>query len=141
MRVASHPIRLLSDSGKLSQISKPLITPVSMLPKHIKDTLLNIDLFDYGLAVQVDKKTIYEDNYCVLSNSLAASYCFAIASSGNAKRVLLAGFDGYREGDLRQIEMNHTIALHQEVENSISLISITPTTYNINSISIYALLQ
>jgi len=142
VRVACHPIRLLSDSKKLISFKQPLIVPVSMLPDKIKIALSSIELLDYGLAVEPGREELmYEDKYCVLPASLVASYALAVVSSGGGSNLLLAGFDGYDFGDPRQAEMNHVFYMHQGVEGAPHILSVTPTTFNIDSTSVYAILQ
>ena len=87
----------------------------------------------------VPKKFHFSSNYAVVPNSLVISYALAIASSGKASRILLAGFDGYPSDDPRRIEMDEIFNLFQSYNSKTKIISITPTRYKISSTSIYAL--
>jgi len=139
-RIASHPVRLLVDCEKYKNLPQPLITPVSALPKDIKDTLNEVKLLDYGLAVDPNIFEIH-NNFGLLPKPLVIVYALAAVSSGNAKRIYLAGFDGYPSGDLRNIEMDEIISKFLEIENIPELVAITPTRYNVPATSIYALLE
>ena len=100
---------------------------------------LNIkNVFNFGIEVKSDKFKFYK-NHAILPNSLAISYALSIAYSGKAKRILLAGFDGYASDDPRTVEMNNTFDLFRKSTNKVELLSITPTRYNLKSISIYAI--
>ena len=46
------------------------------------------------MIVKKEKFNI-KNQYCELPNNLAISYALAISVAGNAKNILLAGFDGY----------------------------------------------
>ena len=62
-----------------------------------------------------------------------------MASSGKAKKLLLAGFDGYSADDPRRIENDLIFQTHKDTDFAIDLLAVTPTLYNIESTSIYAL--
>ena len=74
-----------------------------------------------------------------MPNSLVASYALAIATSGKASRILLAGFDGYPSDDPRRVEMDEVLSLYQKFSPKTEILSVTPTKYKVDSISIYAL--
>ena len=137
-RIACHPLRLLTEFDKLNKFSQPLITPASFLPKSIRKTMSSIKLLDYGMAVQ-DIGHIYEKTHCILPSSLVLGYALAAASSGNARCLLLAGFDGYSSEDPRRLENENIFQNHKNVSSAAPILAITPTLYNIDSTSIYAL--
>ena len=138
IRVACHPIRLLADCKDHVQLSQPLITPVSMLPQNVLDSLEDKELLDFGLQVQYDRFEV-SDNYCVIPNSLVLSYALATLASGQAKRILLAGFDGYGADDPRRKEVDNVFNLFLSNIKHCPILSITPTRYEIPVASIYAL--
>jgi len=138
LRIACHPIRLLTDFEKLMELSKPLITPLSSIPDNILETNQILRTLDYGLGVQ-NSKNIYNEKFCILTSPLVLSYALAVASSGKAKRVFLAGFDGYSADDSRRIENDLIFKAHKETDFAVDLLAVTPTLYNIDSTSIYAL--
>ncbi|MFM6278818.1 MAG: hypothetical protein ACKN9K_10785, partial [Dolichospermum sp.] len=103
IRAACHPVRLLADCAEHGTLPQPLVTPASMLPDTVLDALEGKKLLDFGLAVEVDTFR-FENNYCILPTSLVIAYALAIATSGQASRIFLAGFDGYGADDLRNNE-------------------------------------
>ena len=137
-RVACHPIRMMADCEKYADLSQPLITPVSMLPEQIIERLNGRALCDFGLSVQPHTFE-FGEYFCVLPTSIVTAYALAIATSGKAKRILLAGLDGFSADDPRQSEMEDLLVKYQHTVGSLPVLSITPTRYSINTESIYAL--
>ncbi|MGE8328336.1 aldolase catalytic domain-containing protein [Pseudomonas urmiensis] len=137
-RVACHPVRLLSDCELYNDLAHPLITPVSMLPEEITTSLAHVNVFDYGLGI---KENVFEVHECfaILPNPLVAGYALAIAASGNAVSIKLAGFDGYGAGDCRTMEMQYLLDMIRNHMPQVNLSSVTPTTYEMPVQSIYAL--
>jgi len=138
VRIACHPVRLLADCEKHTQLPQPLITPASMLPKEVRNALTNKILYDYGLTVMKDTFK-FNEHYGVLPTSLVIAYALAVLASGQANRILMAGFDGYGLGDQRNLEMNNIIKCYQSTSASVPLVAITPTSYNLDIKSIYGM--
>ncbi|MFW6296797.1 MAG: hypothetical protein ACOC04_06365, partial [Halothece sp.] len=137
LRAACHPVRLLADCHDHLELPQPLVTPASMLPEEICEELKEKKLLDFGLGVQAETFS-FEENYCILPTSMVIAYTLAIATSGKASQILLAGFDGYGEDDPRNQEMNHLLGNFLQMSETPSLVAITPTRYQIPSTSVYA---
>jgi 4-hydroxy 2-oxovalerate aldolase len=138
IRIACHPLRLLADCEGHVQLPQPLITPASMLPKDVLDSLEDKELLDFGLQVQYDRFDV-SGSHCVMPNSLVLSYALATLASGQARRILLAGFDGYGADDPRRKEVDHVFNLFLANIKHCPILSVTPTLYEIPVASIYAL--
>lgn len=138
IRAACHPVRLLADSATHLDLPQPLVIPVSVLSDTIVQAFEGKELLDFGITVQ-ENMFDFKDDYCVLPNSLVLSYSLAIAASGKAERILLAGFDGYGANDLRTNEINQLLKQFDQIETTPSITAITPTQYKISSSSIYAI--
>jgi 4-hydroxy 2-oxovalerate aldolase len=108
-----------------------------MLSDNINKAYGGKNILDFGISIQ-ENTFMFEPNFCILPNSLVLSYTLAIATSGNASRILLAGFDGYGADDPRTSEVNNLLQDFTKEPSTPSIISITPTQYNISSSSIYA---
>ena len=67
------------------------------------------------------------------------AYALSIATSGGASKVLLAGFDGFGEHDRRTIIAEEIFSLYLSSKNAKPIIAVTPTSYSVDSASIYAL--
>jgi 4-hydroxy 2-oxovalerate aldolase len=135
--VACHRTRLLLDIDKFRQLGKPLILPLSAVPNEIRERLQGVEVLDYGMSVQKGSFDA-KDKGCVVPSSLAAAYALAIGIAGGARRILLAGFDGYVASDLRQVEMNAVFERFLALPQAPMLIAVTPTTYNVPKSSVFA---
>ena len=133
-------MRLLADCHEHASLPQPLATPFHMLPEDVKAELADQQIMDFGLTIQPGQ-FIFEDAYCTLPNSLVIAYALAIATSGEADSIYLAGFDGYGADDPRRKETDEVFQLYQKQPSALPLSSITPTLYDVNSISVYALLK
>ena len=138
VRIACHPLRLKTDYLKLLEFSKPLIMPISGLSGDFSNFIHSFEILDYGLSVNENEFKI-EDRHCILPSPLVLGYAIAAVSSGKAKRLLLAGFDGYKADDPLKLENELIFKKYQEINLITPLLAITPTLYNIKSTSIYAL--
>ncbi len=139
-RAACHPARLLSDCQEHLKLPEPLITPFSMLPETVKTGLAKKVILDFGVII-TNQGFSFNKNYCELPSSLVIAYTLAIANSGKAKKIILAGFDGYNADDPRSKEMDQLLKIYKEKSNTLPLTSITPTCYNISVKSIFGMNQ
>lgn len=137
-RVACQPVRLLADCHLLKESPQPLITPYSMLPAHIQGALADTAILDYGLTVKEDTFE-FDAASCTAPTSLVVAYALAVATSGRAKRITLAGFDGYVGEDPRNREMGMILKTYSESGGALSLTSITNTRYDVPCESVHAL--
>ena len=138
-RIASNPVRLLADMEMHLSLTQPLITPASMLPNFLAEKFSNKNLIDYGIGTSTEGFEFHE-KYGIIPSQLVLAYALAFVTSGNAKRIFLAGFEGYGLGDLRNKEVNELIEKFYESQSNIKLVSITPTEYKgLDSISIYGM--
>lgn len=136
IRAACHPVRLLADCHEHMRLPQPLATPVSMLPKDVQEKLKTKELFDFGLSIQSNTFN-FGKTHCTLPSSLVIAYALAIATSGQASRILLAGFDGYAADDPRYHEAEHIFQAYQASHSRVPIFAITPTLYEVPSISVY----
>jgi len=137
-RAACHPVRVLADCNEYLNLPQPLITPASMLPNNVKQKLKQEKLFDFDIAIDANGFAFNTSN-CTLPNFLVLSYVLAIATSGKAKQILLAGFDGYGADDPRRKEIDNVFNLYQKTKGSVDFFSITETRYEIPIKSIYGM--
>lgn len=139
IRAACHPVRLLADVDEHNKINEPLITPYSMLPKNLQGDMSNKNVYDFGLSIESGEFEFHE-TFCKSPSSLVLAYALSIASSGKAKKIFLAGFDGYGADDPRRKEMDELFKSYDSAEGSINVTSITPSRYEIEIKSIFSLL-
>ena len=84
---------------KIEQIS----IPFSIMPKAMRKIKIKKNIKDFGISVDLNKSIKIKKNYCIIPNSLAISYSFAIAIAGNPKN-LFSGFDGFNIDDTKNDE-------------------------------------
>ena len=137
LRVACHPVRLLADCESYKKMPQPLITPKNSLPKNIILGLGDKIIYDFEFIIRENTFEFY-DTHAILPNSLVISYALAVAVSGGVSKIYLAGFDGYGADDPRSLEMQKMFDVFFNSGGS-QIISITPTKYNINSMSVYGM--
>lgn len=137
LRIACHPVRLLADAEAHAQLPQPLITPASMLPDGLRAELGGKELLDFGLGIAPDRFE-FHDTHCIAPTSLVLAYALAVATSGKASRILMAGFDGYPAGDARNDETAAILDAYRASVDDDRLTSVTPTKHRIRSSSIYA---
>ena len=138
LRVACHPVRLLADCEAHTRLPQPLITPYSMLPADVRDSLGGKEVFDFGLKVQAGCFD-FADTHCTAPTSLVMAYAFAVAASGGARTLYLAGFDGYPGEDPRNMEMNRVVKQFLAANQTLPLIGITPSRYDVIKQSVYGM--
>ena len=137
VRAACHPMRLLSDFHEHINLPQPLITPYTMLPSNLKEEFSSKEILNFGVKINNQGFSFYK-NYCEIPKSLVIAYAIAIANSGKAEEILLAGFDGYGHEDPRRKEMDQLIESYKNTLDSIPIKSITPTRYSIPIKSIFS---
>ena len=139
-RIACHPTRLFADIPMHLKLDQPLIIPLSMLPKKFSQFLEKKEILDYGIGISKGFFKCF-DNYCMIPNSLVFSYSLAMVTGGCAKRIFLAGFDGYNSNDSRNDEINELLLQYKNSYPNSKVIALTPTKYkNIISKSVYGIL-
>lgn len=142
LRLACHPLRLIADKEQHANQIKPLVTPVAALPQGVQATWgAGKTLFDYGLVVQPGTFAAGETG-CILPSRLVGAYALALAVSGQASHVYLAGFDGFASDDPRGHEMQEILDLYRAHPGAPGLTILTPTRYkNVNVESVYGLVR
>ena len=139
IRIACHPIRLFSDVDRHLKLPQPLIIPLSMLPKEFKKVFKDKDIRDFGIGLS-NTHFEFHKSFCIIPNALVLSYSLAVVTSGSARKIYLAGFDGYPQGDSRNDEVNDLLSKFKTSKPEAEVIAITPTKYkNLISKSVYGI--
>lgn len=138
VRAACYPVRLLADCDKYSDLPQPVVVPLARLQEIALEKMRSKKMLDFGLEVRAGVFEFHTTS-AVAPSSLVIAYALALATSGKAVRILLAGFDGYGADDARTIEMDGLLTMYQSAAGSLPIMSITPTRYKISSTSVYAL--
>lgn len=139
LRVACHPVRLLADAEAHARQPQPLVTPASMLPPSLRATFGSKTLLDFGLGIEPERFA-FHDTWCVAPGALVLAYALAMATSGRAGAIRLAGFDGYPPGDPRNDEIEAMLAAYAASGGKMPVNSVTPSRYRgLESCSIHGL--
>ena len=138
-RIASHPVRLLSNAPDHLKLPQPLVAPASALPTAVRNSLKGKDIRDYGLAVARGEFR-FDEKYCVLPSSMTVAYALAFGASGRAAKIELAGFDGYATGDPRNSEVDDFLVEFQKESQTPEIVAITPTRYSVSARSVYSVI-
>lgn len=138
-RAACHPVRLMAECETHRSLPQPLITPFSMLPGDLCSTLNGKEILDFGINL-TDGGFEFGATHCSTPSLLVLAYALAVAASGKASRILLAGFDGYPAGDVRNTEVEKVLQDLEAAPGAPKVISVTPTRYkHLTQLSIYGL--
>lgn len=137
-RAACHPFRLIADAHRYPDMPQPLIVPAAQLPEVARRALAGVQLLDFGLGI-TPEGFAFGERSARAPAPLVVAYALAVATSGQAAEVLLAGFDGFPPDDPRGAEMEEIIALYQEAPGALPITAITPTRYSVPETSVYAL--
>jgi len=138
LRIASHPVRLLADAEAHARLPQPLITPASMLPDTLLAELSGKELLDFGLGVEPGVFA-FHPTHCIAPTSLVLAYALAVATSGQAKRILMAGFDGYPPGDGRNEEIERMLGCFGSNNTGVPYLTVTSSRFSLASMSVYAI--
>lgn len=102
--IASNIKRISIDQRKFNSLNK-IIIPYN----HVKNYLKVIDnhsvknFLNFDLKIK-DSAFIIDENVCYLPNDNVVGYALALCHFGKAKKIFLAGFDGYKDNDSLQLE-------------------------------------
>jgi len=136
----SHPSRIVLEANDLSKQKKPLITPFSSLPEELKIKFKNNSIHDYGLAIKKNKFAVNKEN-CTITSPLVLIYALSFCLSGQAKKIWLAGFDGYAAEDQRQLDINNALGFFNSSFQNCEITFVTPTTFKAKQISLHSIVK
>ena len=130
--LACHESRVMVDAKKYNFYSKKMIMPTDRFKHILKNNLIK-KIKNYGMLVKKETFNQFE-RYCVLPGNLAIGYAIAICLIGNSKKIYLAGFDGYKNNKMLNLEMNRFFSILHKKKPKLNLVSITKTNYKIKNI-------
>ncbi len=136
--VACNPLKLMADVEQYKNIKSPLAVPFSILSDEIKKKFKKIRILNFGIGLK-DNSFKFYGNCSYVPKLYTVAYALAIAASGKAKIVYLAGFDGYQKGDRRLKIIEEIFNSYKETPGARPITAITPSLYNIKKKSIYTL--
>jgi len=126
-------LRALAEKDSLAISDLPIISP-----NTIQDIVVSKNS-NHSFGVKVKPNTLeYNAKSCIIPYPIAFAYGLMFAHAAGAAEILLAGFDGYDQEDLRQKEMTKIIELYKQRSDALNIISITPTSYPVVQSSLFA---
>ena len=139
LRVVSNELRFLTDRNKIKKLKQRVIMPYDMLSNKIQKNLNTKKIVNFGLKIK--KETFkFEKDHTTCPNSLAISYAIGISNCGRAKKIYLAGIDGFGKNDPKQIELIQTFDCLKK-NKSIPIFAITKSNLNIPYHPIFKILK
>ncbi len=138
MHVACNPLKLMAEAKQYKNISSPLVVPISLLSNQVKEKLKKVKTLDFGVGLKDNSFRFY--NSCSYIPKLyTVAYALSIAASGKAKKIYLAGFDGYQKNDRRLKIIDEIFHNYSKAAGAVPVIAVTPSIYNIQKKSIYTI--
>ena len=135
--VACNSFRIVADMKKYHDYSGKLVLPYSILTNAQKK-----DMAAYGTAYcdyELNDDTIsYKGDKALITDTNVCAYALALALALKPETISLIGFDGFDSSDDRQSEMQAIIDKFQQSNPDITLVTLTPSLYNITHWSLYA---
>ena len=120
-------------------MTSPLAVPKSLLSNDLKKKFKKLKILDFGVGVKENYFEFHRTG-AIMPRLYNLAYALSIATSGNASKILLAGFDGYGSNHKRTKKLDELFYLYSSFKGTKPIIAITPTSYSIFSNSIYAML-
>jgi 4-hydroxy 2-oxovalerate aldolase len=130
--ITCHETRIAIELDLYTDLTKPIILPMSRIPRKISGILSNVEIFDYGLKIEKGSFSV-QDNGCILDKPLVLIYALSLLSVSDAEKISLTGVDGYEDQSPKQKELNNAFVQFQENNRGINLMAITPTNLPINT--------
>ena len=131
LRTICHPKRIITDSIFHNNSRTAISMPNSMMPDKLKKFLQykNKIIFDFGLKLN-GKKQI--KNFCNIPKPLVIMYSLSIAVSGKAKKIFIAGFDGYKHNEPSADETSFLLNKFKSKYKKVFLRTITKSKYDLS---------
>jgi 4-hydroxy 2-oxovalerate aldolase len=133
--VLCHPVRALIDADAIAKLNHPVFCPSQI--QHLITVPEHTDMRDFGVTVNAGTFEVHPSG-CTIPRLEAAAYALAVARAGGARRILLAGFDGFDPLDDRQVAMCDVFERFAAAAPDLDVVALTPTTYPVRQSSLFA---
>ena len=134
--VVADKSRYLMDSINYKNFKKPIYIQKKIYfddPNHIffKKKIRNFD------CKITEGKFRFNSKKCNMPNNLAFSYALTLCNVGKAQKIYLAGFDGYKNNNYLQNQMEETLGIYKNLKKKLDIVSITPSLYSVNNYNFF----
>ena len=126
--IISNEMRALIDQIEYEKLNN-IIMPLSRL-KKILEINVKKKIKNYGLIINT-KRIKVKDDYAELPNTLAIGYALSICKASSAKKVYLAGFDGYDDKEEINLEMKLYLSKLIKYFKDLNLETLTRSKYKL----------
>lgn len=111
-----------------------LILPFTKINPEILNYLKKnkIKILNYNLKIVRNENILAKKNICSLPSALALGYAIAFVISRKAKKIYLAGFEGFNKDNFAKDESGKILELFRHRYKNIKIISITLIKYKLN---------
>ena len=134
---ACQALRVATESIHYASLGAPLVAPAAEIDPDIRDALSDGRLLDYGVRVTPNTFKVAA-TACEIPHQLVAAYALAFSNAAGAKRILLAGFDGFEPSNPLQEKMEEVFRSYHQLADPAPIVAVTPTTNSIPQISLFA---
>ena len=133
--IVSNEKRVLLDSNIFSKYKNKLIFPVKNYQNIINYKVIKNIKFNYSFKIA---KTTWKvkNNFCIIPNSLVATFGLAVIFAGNPKEIFAVGMDGKNFDEVNKNQINDFYHFLKLKFNK-KVISLTKSIYNFDMDSIY----
>jgi 4-hydroxy 2-oxovalerate aldolase len=129
-----HPERAVLDSSSLAALKCEVVAPAELI-SSLEITLKkhrDIGMYVTGTRFETSSSGVG------IPEPLVIGYALAIVTIGGAKRIFLAGIDGYPPNDSRQNSVQTTLDCYLASSNALTVTALTRTTLNVSQSSLFA---
>ena len=133
--IESNEKRVLLDSNILSKYKNKLIFPVNNYQNIINYKVIKNIKFNYSFKIAKTNWKV-KSNFCIIPNSLVATFGLAVIFMGNPKEIFAVGMDGKNFDEVNKNQINDFYHFLKLKFNK-KIISLTKSIYNFDIDSIY----
>jgi 4-hydroxy 2-oxovalerate aldolase len=121
LRVACHPLRILSEIESYKKINNNMVIPFNFLPKKFFNLIKSKkNIFNYEIKLcKKNENIIINQKYSKIPYILGVSYGLAIAVAAKCRSVTLIGFNQYKKNDILNDETKKVLFLYKKRFNNI----------------------
>jgi 4-hydroxy 2-oxovalerate aldolase len=129
-----HPERAVLDSLLLAALECEIVAPAELIESLEIPLKRHRDVGMYVTGARFETSS----SGVGIPEPLVIGYVLAIVTEGAAKRIFLAGVDGYPPNDSRQNSVQKTFDLYSATSNALPVTALTRTSLNIEQRSLFA---
>lgn len=136
--ISVNQAQIVSSFDIIQKLDKNVILPLSTIASPDMPNRFDNNIKEYNVLFEADNFQINQSGPSIIPSDLAIYYALAFAIESKAKRILLAGFDGFAPGNPKQAAMVSAISrIKHAIPENCDVYSITPTTYPLDVLSLY----